>query len=121
MLLSADAAIEGATGLAAILFPGVVIWLLFAADPPPIGTALARLMGICLLALSTGCWLGRREKGTSAALVSMLIYNILTTAYFIFLGLRGELVGILLWPAALFHLVVSVLLATAQRATADDV
>lgn len=121
MLLSADAVIEGATGLALILLPGAVVWLLFATDLTSVEMTIARLAGICLVALSTGCWLGRQEKGTSAALASMLVYNVLTAAYFVFLGFRGELVGILLWPAALFHVVVTLLLANARRATADGV
>jgi hypothetical protein len=121
MVLSAAALAEAATGLALILFPAVVIWLLFAADLSPVGIVIARLAGICLLALSAGCWVGRQEKGRSAALASMLIYNILAAGYFLFLGLRGELVGILLWPAAVFHLAVSLLLGTANRVTADDV
>jgi hypothetical protein len=113
MLLSVDAALEAATGLALILFPGVVIWLLFAAELPVIGVVLARLGGVILLALSLGCWLGRRDRGTIVALGSMLAYNILTTAYFASLGVRGELVGPLLWPAIVFHAVVALLLATA--------
>jgi hypothetical protein len=113
MLLSVDAAIEGATGLALILFPGAVIWLLFAADLPVIGVVLARLVGITLLALSLGCWLGRRDQGATSALASMIAYNILTTAYLASLGLRGELVGLLLWPAVVFHAAMGLLLATA--------
>ena len=111
MLLSVDAAIEAATGLALILFPGVVIWLLFAAELPVIGVVLARLGGVTLLALSLGCWLGRRDRDATAALGSMLAYNILTTVYFASLGVRGELVGPLLWPATLFHAVAVLLLA----------
>jgi hypothetical protein len=33
----------------------------------------------------------------------MLIYNILVTPYLFYLGIGGELVGILLWPAAVVH------------------
>jgi hypothetical protein len=74
---------------------------------------LARLVGITLLALSLGCWLGRRDQGATSALAFMLAYNILTTAYLASLGLRGELVGFLLWPAVVFHAAMGLLLATA--------
>jgi hypothetical protein len=96
MVLSVDAAIEGTTGLALILFPGVVIWLLFATELSVVGLVLARLVGVALLALSLGCWLGRRDQGATSTLASMLLYNILTTAYFASLGVRGE-------PWALFY------------------
>jgi hypothetical protein len=109
-LLSVDALLEGTTGLALIIVPQLVSRLLFAAGLDAIGIAIARVAGIALLSLSVSCWRGRH--GISA-LVAMLIYNLLVTPYLIYLGIGGELVGILLWPAAAVHAVFTLLLAYA--------
>jgi len=47
------------------------------------------------------------------ALHGMLIYNLLVTLYFAYLGLGGEWVGVLLWPVAAAHAVLTILLARA--------
>ena len=44
-------------------------------------------------------------------MVGMLIYSVLTTLYLLYLGIRGEWVGPLLWPAVVVHAVLTVLLA----------
>jgi len=62
-LLSVDAAIEGATALALMVFPGVVIWLLFAAELPVIGTVLARLVGGHLARAISGLLVGAKGPG----------------------------------------------------------
>ena len=41
----------------------------------------------------------------------MLAYNALAAAYFVVLGIGGEFVGVLLWPVAIVHAVLAVLLA----------
>jgi hypothetical protein len=45
----------------------------------------------------------------------MLIYNLLVTCYLVFLGLGGAWAGILLWPAAGGHAVLTLLLGRALR------
>jgi hypothetical protein len=115
LLLPAVAVIEGATGVALILLPAVVISLLLGTNAPPIGRVLARFAGTALTALSLGCWLERRETGRTAALWSMLLYNVLATQFFVFLALRGEFVGPLLWPALAIHAVASLLLGAVWR------
>jgi hypothetical protein len=53
----------------------------------------------------------------------MLTYNVLATLYLLYLGIRGEWVGILLWPAVVLHAVLILLLARAwfhvSRATSE--
>jgi hypothetical protein len=39
----------------------------------------------------------------------MLTYNLLVTAYLVYLGLAGALVGILLWPAIAIHAALTLL------------
>ena len=41
----------------------------------------------------------------------MLTYDLLVGLYLVMLGIRGEYVGPLLWPAAIIHLLLTTLLA----------
>ena len=46
----------------------------------------------------------------ASAVRALLIYNLLATIYLGYLGLAGQLVGILLWPAVALHVLLSNLL-----------
>ena len=41
----------------------------------------------------------------------MLTYDVLVTIYLIYVGVGGEMAGILLWPAIALHTVLAILLA----------
>jgi hypothetical protein len=110
-LMSLAAAIEAATGLALIIFPQAVASLLLGAELAVAGIAVARVAGIALLSLGVVCWMSRQDADNSAALAAMLTYNVLVTAYLVYLGFGGELVGILLWPVIALHAVLSLLFA----------
>jgi hypothetical protein len=51
-----------------------------------------------------------KEDGRSSVLTALLTYNLLVTIYLISLGIGGELVGILLWPAIALHALLTGLL-----------
>ena len=74
---------------------------------------LGRVAGAALLALGLACWpVGRPAGNVTPALRAMLTYNSLGGAlYFIYLGINGEWGGVLLWPAAALHGVLSLVLA----------
>ena len=110
ILLAVAAVAEGATGLALLAYPGIVIQVLFGAEIAGAGVLASRVGGISLIGLAVACW--PREEATQA-LYAMLIYNLLVTLYFLYLGLDGAWVGILLWPAATAHAVLTILLARA--------
>jgi hypothetical protein len=65
---------------------------------------VARVTGIALVALAVACW-------PRTPLLGMLIYSAAVTLYFATLGLSGAASGVLLWPAAGLHLVMTALLA----------
>ena len=111
LLLSLAALIEGATGIALIISPQVVSRLLLGADLAVAGIAVGRVAGIALLSLGLGCWLSRRDFKKTSALAAMLSYNLLVTTYLTYLGLGGELIGALLWPAIALHSVMTLLFA----------
>src|ERR1700681_2165347 len=109
--LSASAPIEAATGVALIVFPQAVSSLLLGADLAGAGIAVGQVAGVALLSLGLVCWISRQVANKTPALAAMLAYNLLVTAYLMYLGLGGELVGILLWPAAVIHAVLTLLFA----------
>ena len=113
-LLAVAAAAEAAMGLALLVYPPIVVWLLFGAEITGMGVAMSRIAGISLIALAVGCWPGR-DAGRSAtnALRAMLSYNLLATLYLGYLGVSGESIGKLLWPAVVIHAVVTILFARA--------
>ena len=104
-LLALTAVAEAATGAALIVTPSLVGQLLLGAEPTGVATPVARVLGIALVAFGVACWPGR------TALCGMLTYNALATLYFLYLAIRGEWVGPLLWPAAVLHAILTTLLA----------
>jgi hypothetical protein len=106
MLLLA-AVSEAATGLALLIVPSLVGRLLLGQDLAGVAIPVARVLGIALIALGIACWPGR------TALCGILAYSVLATPYLFYLGIRGEWVGPLLWPAVAAHAVLTILLARA--------
>ena len=95
---------EAATGLALLLAPSTVGQLLLGVELTGPATTVARVAGIALIALAVACWPG-------TPLLGMLIYSAAVAAYLGYLGLSGAASGLLLWPAVVLHLILSVLLA----------
>ena len=111
-LLTLSASIEAATGLALMVDPPIVTRLLLGAEVSGVAIALGRVTGFGLLSLGLACWPGGTAAGNSGgAFRAMLTYNLLVTLYLLYLGIRGEWVGILLWPAVVLHAILTVLLA----------
>ncbi|BCP51733.1 hypothetical protein K32_03500 [Kaistia sp. 32K] len=99
--LTVAAAAEIATGLALLVAPSLVAWLLFGATLTGVAIPTARLVGIALISLGIACgW----------PLVGMLTYSALATLYLAYLGLAGGFAGVLLWPAVVLHAVLTALL-----------
>lgn len=69
------------------------------------------MTGIALIALGIACWPG-------TPLIGMFTYNSGVMLYFIYIGFVGESAGVLLWPAALLHALLSILLGRALLAAA---
>jgi len=107
-LITFAAAFEAITGLILIAVPSWLAWLLLGSHLAAVGDAVGRVAGIALLAL-----------GLSRSVQGLLSYNVLVAIFLLYLGIRGELVGVLLWPAFAAHGVLSVLLA--RLAYAPDV
>ena len=106
-ILAVVGAGEAFTGLALVIFPALVIRLLFGAEISGVGTVMSRIAGIALIALGVACWPGPPRVG-------MFIYSAAVTLYLAYVGFAGGLTGILLWPAVVLHVILTALLARAS-------
>jgi hypothetical protein len=105
-LLTLAAVVEATTGLALLVVPALVGRLLLGTELTGVAIPVARVAGIALIALGMACLPG-------LALLGMLTYSALVTAYLAYFGIRGEGAGPLLWPAVVIHTVLTLLLARA--------
>jgi hypothetical protein len=110
-VLALAAAGEAALGLVLLVYPPIVVRLLFDAEIVGAGVVMSRLAGIALIGLGGACWPGSDAGGSpSRALRAMLCYSLLATVYLAYLGISGECVGVLLWPATVVHGILTFLL-----------
>ena len=110
-LLAVAAVLEAVTGMALMIAPSVVSRLLLGADVSGVGAAVGRVAGLAMLSLGLACWPFRDPASRHApALLAMLTYNLLVACYLTFLGIGGQFVGVLLWPAVAIHGLLTLLL-----------
>ena len=113
----AAAGLEIVTGVTLLVAPSLLARFLFGSDLNAAGDATGRISGIVMLCLAAGCWPRAGESGRHQTLVPLVALSWLAAAFLVFTGLIGATVGLLLWPAALLHLILAVLL-TWTRASA---
>lgn len=113
-ILVVAAVTEALTGLFLLAFPSVFVDLLLNAEIAGAGIVAARIAGMAILSLAAACWPARIVP---AVVVGMFGYNLLVAVYLIAIALQGEMVGVLLWPAAVYHTAVVVAMCVAARST----
>jgi hypothetical protein len=106
-VLALAAAGEAALGLVLLVYPPIVIRLLFGAEIADAGIVISRVAGIALIALGIACWPGPPRIG-------MLTYSAVVTLYLAYVGFAGGLTGVLLWPAVVVHVILTALLIRAS-------
>jgi len=99
---------EAATGAGLLIVPSLVGRLLLGAEFSGVSIVIARVTGIALVALGTACW-----PGLMNPFRGMLLYNVLTITYLVWVGVHGEWVGVLLWPVVFLHALMTILLGLA--------
>src|SRR5271166_182622 len=99
-VLALAALAEAGTGVILLAWPPIVVRLLFGAEISGAGELMSRIAGIALIGLGVSC-----RPGNSAfqSLSGMLTYSALAMLYLSYIGVRGEAVGVLLWPAVVAH------------------
>jgi hypothetical protein len=83
---------EAGTGVILLVSPSIVVRLLLAAEIGGAGVIMSRLAGIALIGLGVACWPG---TDTRRAFYGMLNYSALAMLYLIYIGVRGNAVGLL--------------------------
>jgi hypothetical protein len=110
-LLMIAATAEVLTGVVALVYPPILIRLLFGSEIAGAGVLISRVAGISLISLGVACW---PDGNSGRGLMGMLIYGSLVTLYLACVGINGG-AGILLWPAVAGHGGMSALLAWAWQ------
>ena len=98
---------EGATGIALLVVPSMVLSLLLGAAQPAEETLVAaRVAGAALVAVGIACWSARKDQPTpsqTGLLCGMLFYDAAAALLLTLAGIRWSLSGIGLWPAVVLH------------------
>jgi len=108
-LLVFAAVSEGSLGLILLVYPPVVVRLLFGVEIAGPGVWISRFAGIAVIGLVVACW---PDNNPVRALLGMSTYSTLAMLYLAYVGVNGG-IGILLWPAVAVHAGLSVLLIRA--------
>ena len=109
-ILMLAALAEAGTGVILLVHPPIVVRLLFDAEIAGAGVSMSRLAGIALIGLGAACWPG---TDTRRAFYGMVTYSVLAMLLLLYIGVRGERVGLLLWPGVIVHAILIVLLGGA--------
>ena len=111
-LHTVNALIELGAGLALLSFPWPMVTLLLGSPlETPTGLSVARVGGSGLVSLGVACWLARGDPESRAArglVAAMLLYDVGAVAVLAFAGIGFGLHGVALWPAVVFHAVMTV-------------
>lgn len=102
---------EAGTGVILLAYPLIVVHLLFGAEIVGAGVIMSRLAGIALIGLGTACLPG---TDTGRAFHGIVTYSVLAMLYLVYIGVRNEGVGLLLWPGVIVHAILIVLLVGAR-------
>ncbi len=108
-LLALSAVVEAATGAALMTVPSVVGRMLLGEALHGDAATVGRIAGAGLFSLGIACWPSKEPR--AAALCAMRFYNFVVGLYLAYLGIQGPHSGPLLWPAAIAHLILAVLMA----------
>jgi len=115
-LLILAAVTEALTGLTLLVYPPILVRLLFDSEIAGAGLLASRIAGVSLIALAVACW---PDRNTLRPFFGMLTYNLLVSLYLAYVGISGD-VGILLWPVVALHAGLSILLVWAWRKERDS-
>lgn len=103
----AAAWLEIVVGVAFITMPAIPCALLFAAAPEGLGIALARWVGVGLLALGIACLPSTIAGPHRSAVLGLTAFNIGICVLLAWVGIATANHGFLLWPVVILHSVIA--------------
>ena len=105
-LLTIVALVETGTAVVLIVWPALVLTLLFGWRlPPPEALVMGRVAGAGALSVGVVSWVAAWEANRPplAVLAGVLTYNAVSAAVLALAGAVLGMAGVLLWPAAAYH------------------
>ncbi len=103
---------EVAVGIGFLLAPGVVLVGLLGIEQAPTETVLVgRITGTAVLGIGVASWLMRNDTSQAAQrslITGITVYTIAAAVLLIYAGVSANMVGIMLWPGAIFHAALAV-------------
>jgi hypothetical protein len=106
-LMIVTALVETATGLLLLAWPALVFVLLLGwRQAAPETLLIGRVAGAAVIGIGVASWPARHDTRRPAqlgVLAGLLAYNVLAALLLAFAGAGLRMVGVLLWPAVVYH------------------
>lgn len=110
LIFNLSAFVELATGLALLAKPEQIVLLLLGSGLEGVALSLARILGLALFSLGIAVW--QSQSSTELApRMGICLYNCGAAALLTALGVLYESGGILLWPVAILHAILGIVMA----------
>ena len=111
-LMAISSGFEAATGLLLLIAPSFLTRLLIGSDIEGAAIIIAAIAGLALISLAIACW-PTSERAGLGSYAGLLVYDLLVALLLLETLATSAADGLLLWPAILIHLVLTVLIALA--------
>jgi hypothetical protein len=106
-LLLVKFVVEVLAGLAFLIFPSTLFFILLGVPLDASGAYAFRMFGGAIFAIGVACWLAREDSGSTAArglIAATAFYDFVFVAILLAARFVGGLSGLALWPTVVFHL-----------------
>ena len=99
--------VEVLAGLAFLIFPSTLFFILLGVPLDASGAYAFRMFGGAIFAIGVACWLAREDSASTAArglIAATAFYDFVFVAILLAARFVGGLSGIALWPTVVLHL-----------------
>lgn len=100
-------ALEVLAGLAFLIFPSALFFILLGVPLDASGAYVFRVFGGAIFAIGVACWLAREDSASTAArglIAATAFYDFVFVAILLAARLVGGLSSLALWPKVVLHL-----------------
>jgi hypothetical protein len=112
LLLLVTGVAEVIVGIGFLLTPGVVLGGLLGIEHAPTETLfVGRMWGMAILGIGLVSWLMRNDTSHTSQrslIAGIMVYTIGNAVFLFYAGVFSNMVGVMLWPGAIFHTALAV-------------
>jgi hypothetical protein len=112
LLLLVTGVVEVTVGIGLFLTPSIVLVVLLGIEQPLTATLfVGRITGTAILGISIVSWLMRNDTSQASQrriITGIAVYTIGAAVLLVYAGVSSNMVGIMLWPGAIFHTVLAI-------------